>query len=136
VGAAAVAGVDVAGGGQVEGAVEVVARALAVELAGADYPGGDILPMEGASLAASFAKDENPDRTLLWEHYDSRAIRRGKWKLVGLTGRPWELYDIEADRSEMHDLTKQHPETAKELADLWEKEAHRTLIYPRPVGKK
>ena len=36
VGAAAVAGVDVAGGGHVEGAVEVVARALAVELAGAE----------------------------------------------------------------------------------------------------
>lgn len=110
--------------------------ATCVELAGADYPGGDVLPMEGASLAASFTKDENPDRTLLWEHYDSRAILRGKWKLVGLPGRPWELYDIEADRSEMHELSKQHPETAKALADLWEKEAHRTLIYPRPVGKK
>ena len=36
VGAAAVAGVDVAGGGHVEGAVEIVARALAVELAGAE----------------------------------------------------------------------------------------------------
>jgi arylsulfatase len=110
--------------------------ATCVELAGADYPGGDILPMEGASLAASFAKDENPDRTLLWEHYDSRAIRRGKWKLVGLPGRPWELYDIEADRAEIHELSAKHPETAKELSDLWEKEAHRTLIYPRPVGKK
>ena len=110
--------------------------ATCVELAGADYPGGDILPMEGASLAASFTKDENPDRALLWEHYDSRAILRGKWKLVGLPGRSWELYDIEADRSEMQELSEQHPETAKELADLWEKEAHRTLIYPRPVGKK
>jgi arylsulfatase len=107
-----------------------------VELAGADYPGGDILPMEGDSLAASFTKDENPDRTLLWEHYDNRAILRGKWKLVGLSGKPWELYDIEADRSEMHDLSEKHPETAKELAELWEKEAHRTLIYPRPEAKK
>lgn len=107
-----------------------------VELAGADYPAGEILPMEGASLAAGFTKDENPDRTLLWEHYDSRAILRGKWKLVGLPTKPWELYDIEADRSEMHDLSAEHPETAKELADLWEKEAHRTLIYPRPTGKK
>jgi len=92
--------------------------------------------MEGASLTASFAKDENPDRTLLWEHYDSRAILRGKWKLVGLPGKPWELYDIEADRSEMRDVSKQHPETARDLAELWEKEAHRTLIYPRPKGGK
>ncbi len=37
-----------------------------VELAGANYPGGEILPMEGASLAASFTKDENPNRTLIY----------------------------------------------------------------------
>ena len=107
-----------------------------VELAGANYPGGEILPREGASLAASFTKDENPNRTILWEHYDSRAIRRGKWKLVGLPKKPWELYDIEADRAEMHDLSKQNPETTKELSDLWEKEAHRTLIYPRPQRRR
>jgi len=107
-----------------------------LELAGADYPashrGNAILPMEGASLTASFTKDETPDRTLLWEHYDNRAILRGKWKLVGLAKKPWELYDIEADRSEMHNLATKHPDTAKELAELWKKEAHRILIFPRP----
>jgi arylsulfatase len=111
-----------------------------VELAAAEYPvtrgGRDILPMEGASLVDSFAKDEKPDRTLMWEHFDSRAILRGKWKLVGLPGKPWELYDIEADRSEMHDLAATHPEIAKDLAEQWEKEAHRTLIHPRPTGRK
>ena len=111
-----------------------------VELAGAEYPksaeGRDILPMEGASLVASFAADEQPDRTLMWEHFGSRAIRQGKWKLVSLPNRPWELYDMNADRSEMHDLSGKEPAKAAELAELWEKEANRTLIYPKPKGKK
>lgn len=107
-----------------------------IELAGAEYPKSynerEILPMEGASLVASFSKDEKANRTLLWEHYDSRAILHGKWKLVGLPGKPWELYDMEADRTEMHDLASKHSDLFKELAELWEKEAKRTLIYPRP----
>jgi arylsulfatase A-like enzyme len=111
-----------------------------VELAGADYPkslhGREILPMEGASLVASFAKDGQIARALMWEHYDSRAILGGKWKLVGLPEKPWELSDMETDRSEIHDLTGKHPEKARELAELWEKEAHRTLIYPKPGGRK
>ncbi len=111
--------------------------ATCVDVSGATFPkqfhGHDIMPMEGISLLPTFAKDITKDRLLMWEHYGSRAIRQGKWKLVSLGGKPWELYDMEADRSEMHDLTKKHPDTAKELADLWEKEAHRTQIYPKPA---
>jgi arylsulfatase len=115
--------------------------ATCVELSGAKYPdefgGQKIQPLEGQSLVASFSKDEDPDRVLLFEHYGRAAIRKGKWKLVRLGHRSrWELYDIEADRSEMHDLAKEKPELAKELADLWEEHAHRTRIYPLPKGKK
>jgi arylsulfatase A-like enzyme len=111
-----------------------------VGLAGADYPktfnGKDIMPMEGVSLVGSFAKDGQVDRTIMWEHFGSRAIRQGKWKLVGLPHKPWELYDMDADRSEMHDLSAREPEKAKELAELWEKEAQRTLIFPKPEKRK
>ena len=52
-GAATVAGVDVAGGGHVEGAVEVVAGALAVELAGAEVDvGGAVAVHPGLGLKA------------------------------------------------------------------------------------
>jgi arylsulfatase A-like enzyme len=111
-----------------------------LELAKASYPSThknhSIPPMEGASLVASFSHDENPERTLLWEHYDNRAIRSGSWKLVALAGKPWELYDVKVDRIEKNDVSSKHPQIAKELADLWEKEAHRTLIYPRPKSGK
>ena len=92
--------------------------------------------MEGQSLAASFDSDVEVDRLLMWEHYQNRAIRQGKWKLVALKGHAWELYDMENDRSELNDLVEKCPEKAKELESLWEKEAHRIKIFPRPSDAK
>ena len=93
--------------------------------------------MEGLSLVPSFTEDENPDRALLFEHFGKAAIRKGNWKLVRLGYRkPWELYDIEKDRSELNDLAAEHPEKAGELEALWEAEARRTMIYPLPGGRK
>lgn len=115
--------------------------ATCVELSGAEYPqrfaGHDIQPMEGRSLAGGFGGDRSDERTLLFEHYGKAAIHKGPWKLVraGETQR-WELYAIDKDRSELNDLAKVHPEKLRELADLWEKEARRTSIYPKPEAGK
>ena len=115
--------------------------ATCVDLSGATYPaqfhGNRILPMEGRSLAPGFAHDGiDPNRILIWEHFGNAAIRQGKWKLVRLGGNDWELYDMDKDRTELHDLAKTHPELAAELKDLWEKNARRTLIFPKPVRRK
>jgi arylsulfatase len=122
--------------------------ATCVDLAGAHYPetyqGHEILPMEGESLAGTFDSTETHERTLIWEHYNNAAIRQGKWKLVRLSGKPaamadpdhWELYNIEEDRSEMHDLSDKMPEKARELRELWEAHAERTYIFPKPDRKR
>jgi arylsulfatase len=115
--------------------------ATCIELSGGQYPARfadhDILPMEGRSLVGGFAADRGEERTLLFEHYGRAAIRKGPWKLVraGET-RPWELYAIEEDRTELNDLSKTHPEKVRELSELWKKQAVRTYIYPKPEGKK
>jgi len=115
--------------------------ATCVEISGVEYPARfadqEILPMEGRSLAGGFAADRGEERALLFEHYGRAAIRKGPWKLVraGET-RPWELYAIEEDRTELNDLSEKHPEKVRELGELWEKEANRTYIYPKPVSKK
>ena len=112
--------------------------ATCVELAGAEYPkefeGNAIQPMEGVSLAPALTgKPLVRSKPLVWEHEGNRAIRDGKWKLVAKGPlRPWELYDIEADRSELHDLSKKFPETTESLAKQWNEWAERTNVLPWP----
>ncbi len=115
--------------------------ATCVELSGADYPkqfaDHEIVPLEGRSLAGGFASDRVEERTLLFEHYGKAAIRKGSWKLVREgEKKPWELYAIDKDRSELNDLSTKHPEKVKELSELWEQEAKRTFIYPKPKARK
>lgn len=111
--------------------------ATCVEVAEAEYParfgGQDIHPMEGRSLVPTFEGQALSREALYWEHEGNRAVRQGKWKLVarGRAG-PWELYDMEADRSETQDLAGTLPEKVVELARLWQAYAERTGVIPWP----
>jgi arylsulfatase len=70
----------------------------------------------------------------------SRAIWHEGWKAV--TTHPtisgwghfnddtWELYDIENDPAELHDLAPQHPDRLRELVNLWFAEAGRNGAFP------
>jgi arylsulfatase len=110
--------------------------ATAVEVAGAKYPsrinGRKILPPEGASLRPSFAnKPLARQQPIFFEHEGNRAVRDGKWKLVAKgPGGPWELYDMEADRTEMLDLAAAQPVKVKELVTQWEAWAGRVNAIP------
>jgi arylsulfatase A-like enzyme len=84
--------------------------ATCVEVAGAKYPtefnGTPVLPMEGRSLAPAFqGKKVVRSDAFYWEHEGNRAMLDGKYKLVSRFPDKWELYDHEADRCEMHDLS-------------------------------
>jgi len=110
--------------------------ATCVDLAKATYPktvnGHDITPMEGVSLAPAFnGKDVGRKNAIFWEHEGNRAVRDGKWKLVAKSAKgAWELYDMEADRTELHDLAEQEPERAKAMAADWEAWAKRAHAIP------
>jgi arylsulfatase len=74
-----------------------------------------------------------PDRTFCWEHEGHRAIRKGRWKLVMLASskQGWELYDIEADRTESHNMASEHPEIVHQLSAEYDRWAIRCGVVAR-----
>lgn len=98
------------------------------ELAGATYPkeyqGHAIPPEEGVSFVPAFASnDPLPPRKapLFWEHEGNRAANDGHWKLVARDGTPWELFDFNANRSELvpQNQAAGHPDLVRKMSDQW-----------------
>jgi arylsulfatase len=55
------------------------------------------------------------DQPIAWEHEGNCAIRQGNLKLVKKFEQPWELYDMEQDRTELHDLAPRNAALQKTL---------------------
>ena len=114
--------------------------ATCVDISGAEYPeehaGRRIQPMEGISLAPAFGGEPLRRRApLFWEHEGNRAVRMGDWKLVARHNRPFELYNLREDRSELDDLAARMPEKARELEAQWDAWAERAGVQPWPVRR-
>ncbi|MEO2037961.1 MAG: hypothetical protein ABGW90_04560, partial [Martelella sp.] len=43
----------------------------------------------------------------------------------------WELYDMDADRSELNDLADQHPDRVRDMAAMYDAWAARCGVIPR-----
>lgn len=111
--------------------------ATCVDIAGATYPqtykDQAVQPMEGISLRSALRGEAlKREAPIFFEHEGNAAIRDGRWKLVRLRNKPWELYDLQTDRTETNDLAKQQPERVKALSDKWQAWAERTNVYPKP----
>jgi arylsulfatase len=98
--------------------------------------------MDVKPMAMDFAGIERfeppPVRPIFWEHEGNRAVRQGNWKLVAENEKPWELYDLVADRTEMHNLAAEHPVIVKEMSaayDAWAKKIGvvRYKDLPKPI---
>jgi arylsulfatase A-like enzyme len=109
--------------------------ATCLDVAGAEYPktfgGKDVTPLEGKSLRPIFEGKTRPGHeAIFWEHEGNRAVRQGKWKLVARHKADWELYDLEADRTELTNLAAKNPEKVKEMAGLYDAWAKRGGVEP------
>lgn len=100
-----------------------------LEAARVAYPkelGGHVMQeLDGESLLPLFdGRRWQRDTALNWEHEGNRAIRVDSLKLVRSFEGRWELYDMEKDRTELHNLGERYPGTVQKLAaqhDIWSK---------------
>jgi arylsulfatase len=109
--------------------------ATCLDVAGADYPktynGKPITPLEGRSLRPIFeGKQRQGHEAIYWEHEGNRAVRQGKWKLVSKYPDAWELYDLEADRTEMTNLAASQTQRVRRMAAMYDAWAHRAGVVP------
>ncbi len=119
--------------------IDVVPTVL--ELAGiepaAEHAGKPAPPLQGRSFAACLTNPEAPPphETLWWCHDGHRAVRQGDWKLVAAKRKPWELYDLSRDRTELQDLAAAHPARVKQLEQAWQAIAAENLRLAGLDGK-
>ena len=106
--------------------------ATAVDVASASYP-ADKAPLAGKSLRPVFGSEPIERDALFWEHEGNRAVRMGNWKLVARHNQPWELYDLDADRSETNDLADQYPERVAEMTRAYDIWAEQNDVQPWPL---
>lgn len=99
--------------------------ATCLDVAGVEYPSQfetrTVQPSAGKSLLPVLKggpREGHP--SLCWATSGSRAVRIGAWKLVSAKNGPWELYDLETDRTELNDLAKQHPQRVQAMAKVFE----------------
>lgn len=108
-----------------------------LEPAGAQYPksvaAGPIPAYVGESLTPIFESRRIDHQPIYWEHEGNKAMRDGKWKLVSRFPESWELYDMEADRTELHDLAAKKPERTKAMAAQWQRWANSIGVQPWPM---
>jgi arylsulfatase len=105
-------------------------------------------PIEGVSMAYTFAAKNagapTKHYTQYFEMFGNRALYHDGWIACARHGRlpwfstgtvdfakdKWELYHIEDDFSEGHDLAAQFPEKLRELQDLFFAEAAKNNVLP------
>ena len=114
-----------------------------IDLVGAVPPtviaGVEQQPIEGTSLRATLDDTSvpTPKTVQYFEMHGHRGIWRDGWKAVTfhLPNRPfesdrWELYHLDRDVGECHDLSAQHPERVREMVEAWWAEARKYRVLP------
>ena len=115
------------------------------------YEGVKQIPLEGSSFLYTFDHADEPshhhvqyfatsgnraiykDGWWAGDRYASTWEPRGAFTLgahTDLDRHPWELYNLNDDYSQAHDLAAKYPEKLKELQALFNEEAVRNHVYP------
>lgn len=103
------------------------------------YRGVEQVPMHGRSIRPLFHDGAAPPPRSVqyFEQMGHRGIWADGWKATtyhwpgaDYDDETWELFHLDRDFSEVHDLSEQHPERLQELVDRWWSEAEAMGVLP------
>ncbi len=115
--------------------------ATLVDVSGALYPaelgGRRIQPLEGLSLVPAFRGEPlRRVKPIFWEHEGNCAVRAGPWKAVRKHGEPWELYNMEEDRTEQRNVLGTFKALGEHLLRQWDDWSAASGVEPWPPGSR
>jgi arylsulfatase len=128
--------------GFVKDIVPTILEIAGVEQPGSSYNGKVINPPTGTSLWGVMTGERSTvhdaSETIGYELAGSSAIFQGNFKLVQNlppkgTGE-WELYDMNADPSEVHNLANENPDLVAELVAAYADYERQNGVIPVPEG--
>ena len=90
-----------------------------LDLAGISSDSLRQVSLPGQSLRPLFEKEADWQHNNWWYHEGNRAVRVGNWKLVAEKDGPWELFNLEEDRTESNNLADSYPDKVLELEKQW-----------------
>ena len=130
------------GFGFVKDIVPTILEVAGVEPPGTSYNGQAIHPPTGTSMWSVLTGETttiHPESaTLGYEFAGSSAVFRGDYKpvrnLPPKGSGEWELYDMNADPSEVHNLAEQSPELVAELVQAYADYERENGVVPVPEG--
>jgi arylsulfatase len=102
-----------------------------------------VLPLAGEDLGATMWDGSAPGRRgdVLIEIAGHRGYRRDGWEAVvrhaprtSFSEEQWELFDMAADPSQVHDLADRRPELLDELVRAWDESAWQHQVFPLDEG--
>ncbi len=108
------------------------------DAAGAEYPsdfnGNEITPLEGESIKPLIeGRNWTRQKPIFVEHEGNRGVRMGDWKLVAEWDRPWELYNMVDDRTELNNLAASEPSRVRDTEAIYFEWAERAGVLRWPV---
>ncbi len=104
-----------------------------------DYGGYHQIPIAGTSMAYTIDGPDEKSRKgpQYFEMFGHRGIWADGWKAVAhhkrrapFADEEWELYHLDEDFSECHNLADERPDKLREMIDLWWTEAGRQGVLP------